>query len=110
MEYVWLVVDKILVSVPGVSPITVLYGIQAVVMVAMLFCCWGIYYSFRRAFGHERFKGHWYSPEQFQSLKEELYTGVRNGRLPDSETMALLDRHVYGKVSTLRSWNGNGWL
>jgi len=72
---------------------------------------WFIYYSFRRAFGYQRFKGDWYSHQQFEILKQELYSGVRDGRLPDSETMRLLDRHIYGrKGSQLRNINGNGWI
>lgn len=73
-------------------------------------CLWVGYYGIRRGLGHERFKGQWYNAEQLQLLKQELYSGVREGRLPDSQTMAFLDRHIYGKENELRRINGNGWL
>jgi len=64
----------------------------------------------RGAFGYEKFKGHWYGPEDVQKLKQELYSGVREGRIPDAETMRFLDRHIYGKESNLRRMSGTGWL
>ena len=70
----------------------------------------GGYRLLRWAAGHTKFKGKWYSPDQFQALKEEIYFGYRNGRLPDSETMAMLDKHIYGKEQELRRINGNDWL
>ena len=79
----------------------------------LMFCCASAYFSFycfRRARGYEKFKGSWYSPESLQNLKQELYSGVRDGRLPDRETMAFLDRHIYGKESQLRKINGKGWI
>lgn len=76
----------------------------------MCCCAWITYYCFRRGFGYEKFKGEWYGPEDLQKLKQELYSGVREGRLPDAETMRFLDKHVYGKVSKLRQISGTGWL
>ena len=58
----------------------------------------------------ERFKGKWYTVEALHRLKQELYSGVREGRLPDSETMAFLDKHIYGKENKLRRLSGNDWL
>lgn len=46
--------------------------------------------------GWRRYGGRWYSPKSFQALVQELYTGVREGRVPDYQTMKILDRHVYG--------------
>lgn len=87
------------------------FGFNLLFLVVSAVGLWLAYYSFRRAFGYQRFKGHWYSHDNFEILKQELYSGVRDGRLPDSETMRLLDRHVYGrKGSQLRNINGNGWL
>ena len=71
---------------------------------------WGALYWFRRALGYEKFKGEWYGPEDAQKLKEELYSGLREGRLPDVETMAFLDKHIYGKESEFRRMSGRGWL
>jgi len=87
-----------------------IWVIDAAYVVFVLLCIWASYYGYRRGLGHERFKGQWYSARQLQMLKQELYSGVREGRLPDSQTMAFLDRHVYGKESELRRLNGNGWL
>ena len=68
------------------------------------------YYSFRRGLGYQKFKGHWYSHESFEKLKEELCSGIRDGRLPDSETMSMLDKHVYGMKSNLRAVSGKNWI
>lgn len=69
------------------------------------------YYCFRRGLGYTKFKGRWYGAEDTEKLKQELYSGVREGRLPDSETMRFLDRHVYGrKGSEMRNLSGRGWL
>jgi len=87
------------------------YIVNGVFSVMALLCAWTAYYGIRRALGHERFRGSWYSHEQFEALKQEIYTGVREGRLPDSEMMALLDRHVYGRDGTqLRKLSGTDWL
>lgn len=82
---------------------------------AAFFClltggAWFAFYCFRRGFGWEKFKGQWYGPEDAEKLKQELYSGVRDGRLPDAETMAFLDKHVYGKESEFRRMSGRGWL
>lgn len=58
-------------------------------------------YCFLRAAGWRRFKGRWYNAEQFAALIQELYSGVREGRVPDYETMRLLDRHIYGRNGSL---------
>lgn len=50
-----------------------------------------------RAFGWRRFRGRWYSPQHFEALIQELYTGVREGRVPDYESMRLLDQYIYGR-------------
>ena len=71
---------------------------------------WSTFYFFRLGFGWEKFKGRWYGPEDVQKLKQELYAGVRGGRLPDAETMAFLDKHIYGKESEFRRMSGKGWL
>lgn len=68
------------------------------------------YYSFRRALGHEKFKGRWFRPDDLQNLKQELYSGVLAGRLPDAETMRFLDKHIYGKESKFRRMSGTDWL
>lgn len=68
------------------------------------------YYCVRRGLGHEKFKGTWYRPDQLQKLKQVLYEGIREGRLPDRETMRFLDRHIYGKEQELRKINGTNWL
>lgn len=91
-------------------PQAVNYAIHAGIAVGMLFLAYFTYYAFRRGFGHERFKGRWYAGETLQALKQELYSGVRDGRIPDSETMRFLDRHVYGRESAMRKLNGNGWM
>lgn len=67
-----------------------------------ILCLFIAYYAFRRAAGHRRFKGKWYNADAYAQLIQELYTGVREGRVPDFETMELLDRHIYGKTSALR--------
>lgn len=59
--------------------------------------CWLTYYSFRRALGHRKFKGKWFNEDHFQALIQELYSGTREGRIPDYETMKLLDRYIYGR-------------
>lgn len=73
------------------------YALNALVVVFVLICLRFTYYCFRRALGYVKFKGLWYSPEAFHLMKQELYSGVREGRLPDSESMRLLDKHVYGR-------------
>lgn len=95
---------RYLVRVPFV------WWINAAFVLWTFICLWAIYYGTRRYLGHERFKGQWYNARQLQALKQELYSGVREGRLPDSQMMAFLDRHIYGKKNALRSINGNGWL
>lgn len=86
------------------------YALNSVFFVYASVCLYLIYYSARRAFGHEKFKGDWYRPGQLEALKQELYSGIKDGRLPDSETMAFLDRHIYGKERELRKLSGKGWL
>lgn len=76
----------------------------------LMLCAYAFQYGIRRYLGHEKFKGRWYNASQIQLLKQELYEGVRQGRIPDSQTMAFLDRHIYGKESEIRRLNGNGWL
>lgn len=87
-----------------------MWWINTAFVLWLALCLWVIHYGTRRALGHERFKGQWYNAKQLQALKQELYTGVREGRLPDSQTMAFLDRHIYGKENALRRVNGNDWL
>lgn len=57
----------------------------------------GFIYGLLRALGWRRYQGSWYSPDQFQLIVQELYSGVRAGRVPDYETMKLLDEYVYGR-------------
>lgn len=78
--------------------------------VGCVLASWFAFYCFRRGFGWEKFKGRWYGPEDIQNLKQELYSGVRDGRLPDAETMAFLDKHIYGKESSFRKLSGKGWI
>lgn len=60
-------------------------------------------YCLLRGLGWRRYRGRWYSPAKFEFLIQELYSGVREGRVPDFETMRLLDQYVYGrKGSDLR--------
>lgn len=35
---------------------------------------------------------------------------VHGWQMPDAETMAFLDKHVYGKESTFRKMSGSSWL
>lgn len=93
-----------------VSQIPPVWVINVVFALWLWLWCYVAVYGIRRYLGHEKFKGQWYNARQIQLLKEELYSGVRAGRLPDSKTMAFLDRHVYGKDSEIRRINGNGWL
>jgi len=86
------------------------HAMNVLFFIVLLIVFYGAYYSFRRAFGHEKFKGRWYTSQGIHNLKQELYTGVREGRLPDSQTMAFLDKHIYGKTSAMRKLSGNGWL
>jgi hypothetical protein len=102
--------DQLLPYIHQVPLVWWLYAANFLFLALSIFCLWVVYYSFRRALGHEKFKGNWYTPSTLQKLKQELYSGVRDGRLPDSETMAFLDRHIYGKESELRRLSGNGWL
>ena len=57
----------------------------------------GTIYCTLRALGWRRYQGAWYSPDQFQLIVQELYSGVRDGRVPDFETMKILDEYVYGR-------------
>lgn len=93
-----------------VSQIPPIWLINAVFAAWLWLCLYVAYYGTRRGLGHEKYKGQWYNGDQLQLLKQELYSGVRAGRIPDSQTMAFLDRHVYGKESEIRRLNGNGWL
>lgn len=63
------------------------------IAVAMVFTV----YCFYKARGWHRYQGRWVSPEQFQKIVQELYDGVRSGRVPDYETMKILDEYVYGR-------------
>jgi hypothetical protein len=102
--------ESLLHYVRQIPPLWWWYTVNAVVLSLLAAALWFAYYCFRRAFGHEKFKGRWYGTEDMQKLKQELYSGVREGRLPDTETMAFLDKHVYGKESKLRRMSGTGWL
>lgn len=93
-----------------ITPLHWWYAANAAVLSALAAGVWFAFYCFRRGFGYEKFKGDWYGPEDLQKLKQELYSGVRDGRLPDAETMAFLDKHVYGKESKFRRMSGTGWL
>lgn len=54
-------------------------------------------YSVFRFMGWRKYQGTWYSAKQFQLVVQEIYSGVREGRVPDYETMKILDEYVYGK-------------
>lgn len=80
------------------------WGVNAAFAVGLLLLSYFSYYCFRRGLGHRRFKGRWYHADAYQTLIQELYSGVREGRLPDYETMRVLDRHIYGRSgSRIRS-------
>lgn len=102
--------DSVVFYLSFIPHVWYFYALNGVFAVFCLACLYMIYYSFRRASGHEKFKGNWYRPAQLQALKQELFDGIKDGRLPDSETMAFLDRHIYGKEREMRKINGNGWL
>jgi hypothetical protein len=111
-------VDIILLYIPAwawayinkVTPQQWWYAINAAIGLTMFLTLMFSYYCIRRGLGHHKFKGKWFGPADFENLKQELYSGVRDGRLPDSETMRLLDRHVYGSESKFRKMSGSGWL
>lgn len=69
----------------GASVLLMLFGLAVAI------------YGTLRALGWRRYQGTWYSPEQFQFIVQELYSGVRDGRVPDYETMKILDAYVYGR-------------
>ena len=103
--------NDLLVEVPKyLATVPLIWWINASFGLFSCLCLWAIYYCVRRALGHEKFKGKWYTAETLHQLKQELYSGVREGRLPDSETMAFLDKHIYGKENKLRRLSGNDWL
>lgn len=63
-------------------------------------------YCFARAFGYVWYQGRFHSPLRWQAIVQELYSGVREGRVPDYRTMKILDRYIYGRSgSTLRDLN-----
>lgn len=63
-------------------------------------------YCFARALGYVWYQGRFHSPERWQAIVQELYSGVREGRVPDYETMKILDRYIYGRSgSSLRNLN-----
>lgn len=93
-----------------VTPLQWWYAANVALLSSIAAAAWFTFYSFRRWLGWEKFKGRWYSPDDAERLKQELYSGVRDGRLPDAETMAFLDKHVYGKESKFRRMSGTGWL
>ena len=93
-----------------VTPLQWWYAANVVIGLALLLILFFSYYCIRRGLGHNKFKGKWFGPEDFENLKQELYSGVREGRLPDPETMRMLDKHVYGKESKFRKMSGSGWL
>jgi hypothetical protein len=92
------------------TPLQWWYVANVVLLSSIAAGTWLAFYCFRRWLGWERFKGRWYGPEDAERLKQELWEGVRAGRLPDAETMAYLDQHVYGKESKFRRMSGTGWL
>lgn len=55
------------------------------------------YYCFMRARGFVWYQGRFRSPDQWQAIVQELYSGVREGRVPDHKTMLILDRYIYGR-------------
>lgn len=73
-----------------------LVGLVVVGSFIVAACLFTVYCGFR-AFGWRRYQGTWYSPDQFQAIVQELYTGVKDGRVPDYETMKLLDEYIYGR-------------
>lgn len=93
-----------------ITPLQWWYAGNATLLLAIVFAAWFAYYCFRRGLGYEKFKGEWYGRDDLERLKQELYSGVLDGRLPDRETMAFLDRHIYGRESGFRRLSGTGWL
>ena len=93
-----------------VTPLQWWYAANAALLLCVVGSAWFAFYCVRRGLGWEKFKGEWYGPDDLQNLKQELYSGVRDGRLPDAETMAFLDKHIYGKESEFRRMSGKGWL
>lgn len=69
------------------------------VAAAALFVCGLLLfaYSILRFLGWRRYQGTWVSPDQFEAIVQELYSGVRAGRVPDYKTMQILDEYVYGR-------------
>lgn len=55
------------------------------------------FYCFMRARGYVWYQGRFRSPDQWQAIVQELYSGVREGRVPDHKTMLILDRYIYGR-------------
>lgn len=109
MDYLAALLDLLPQSV---WPYIQLLSVEQWRMVGQAFCaiwiaaaCWFSYYCIRRGLGHRKWHGQWYNPEQLQMLVQELYAGVKDGRVPDHETMVLLDEYIYGRQSDLRRLN-----
>lgn len=97
------------VAHPYVYKLTAAQWLLVGQVLALVVCVVGLAvlaYCVLRALGWRRFQGSWVSPDQFQAIVQELYTGVKDGRVPDYETMKILDEYVYGsKGSTIRKLN-----
>lgn len=89
--------DWALPYVYKIMPQQWLYLAYGGAVLLMLLGLVGTIYGTLRALGWRRYQGTWYSPEQFLQIVQELYTGVRDGRVPDYETMKILDEYIYGR-------------
>ena len=95
----WLIDNVPAALLPYVYMLTEQQWLMVANAAALLLIVAGLFgsiYCALRALGWRRFRGHWYSPQQFHALVQELYSGVKDGRVPDYQTMRLLDQYVYG--------------
>lgn len=71
---------------------------------------WLALYSFRRALGHVRHRGRWYSQREWMLFLAEIQRGEAEGRVINYEDAAALDRARYGKkLLTRKLARRSGW-
>lgn len=76
-------------------------------VVFALFCGWFGNRVMRWSFGHRKFRGTWYGPEQFEALLVMIEEDLQRGhRVMRHDEMRLLRLHKFGDNKTI---GAGGW-